>query len=57
MRRLLAMLVAVLTLVGCCKSKVEAPAAGEVAATTPTEDEENLTVKATKFLAQYNDDN
>jgi len=56
MRRLLAMLVAVLTLVGCCKSKVEAPAAGEVAATTPTEDEENLTVKATKFLAQYNDE-
>jgi peptidyl-dipeptidase A len=56
MRRLLAMLVAVLTLVGCCKSKVEAPAGGEVATTKPSDGEENLTVKATKFLAQYNEE-
>ena len=56
MRILLAMLLALPMLPGCCKHKATQPAAEEVATTTPTEDEENLTVNATKFLEQYNEE-
>ena len=56
MRRLLAPLVAVALVAGCCTHKDGPPPAGEKAATKAPEDEENLTVKATKFLAQYNDE-